>query len=167
MFNLKRYFLLDPAVTFLNHGSYGATPRLVFREYQRWQRELENQPVEFLGRRHEALMRGSREALAAFLGTQAENIVCTQNVTIALNIVARSLELGAGDEVLSTDHEYGALDRTWRFLSKERGFAYVNRPVSLDSHDAFVESFLARGHAANAGDLSQPYHIPDGCNLSL
>lgn len=142
MFNLKRYFLLDPAVTFLNHGSYGATPKLVFREYQRWQRELENQPVEFLGRRHDALMHGSREALAAYLGTQAENIVYTQNVTIALNIVARSLELGAGDEVLSTDHEYGALDRTWRFLSKERGFTYVNRPVSLDSHDAFVESFF-------------------------
>jgi isopenicillin-N epimerase len=141
MFNLKRYFLLDPAVTFLNHGSYGATPKPVFKEYQRWQRELENQPVEFLGRRHGGLMCESREVLAAYLGTRPENIVYTQNVTIALNIVARSLELSVGDEVLSTDHEYGALDRTWRFLSKERGFTYVNRHVSLDSHDAFVESF--------------------------
>ncbi|MBI5825728.1 MAG: aminotransferase class V-fold PLP-dependent enzyme [Chloroflexi bacterium] len=141
MFNLKKQFLLDPSVTFLNHGSFGATPKPVFREYQRWQCELENQPVEFLGRRHNDLMRTSRQALGKYLGTSAENLVYAQNVTIALNIVARSLELGAGDEVLSTNHEYGALDRTWRFLSKERGFAYINQPVDLTSHDDFVESF--------------------------
>lgn len=141
MYNLKRHFLLDPAVTFLNHGSFGATPKPVFKEYQRWQKELEKQPVEFLGRRHDRLMRESRGILAAYLGTRAEDIVYTQNATIALNIVARSLALGAGDDVLSTNHEYGALDRTWRFLSKERGFAYINQPVQLDSHDAFVESF--------------------------
>ncbi|GAB4499012.1 MAG: aminotransferase class V-fold PLP-dependent enzyme [Anaerolineales bacterium] len=141
MFNLKRHFLLDPSVTFLNHGSFGATPKPVFYEYQRWQRELENQPVEFLGRRFPDLMRSAREALAAYLGASAGNLVFAQNVTIALNIVARSLELGAGDEVLSTNHEYGALNRTWRFLSKERGFTYINQPVALTSHDAFVESF--------------------------
>lgn len=141
MFNLKRYFLLDPSVTFLNHGSFGATPKPVFKEYQRWQRELENQPVEFLGRRQDGLMRESREALAEYLGTRAENLVYTQNVTISMNIVARSLKLGAGDEVLSTNHEYGAMDRTWRFLSKEHGFTYINHPVSLDSHGDFIESF--------------------------
>jgi isopenicillin-N epimerase len=138
---VKQQFLLDPSITFLNHGSFGATPKPVFREYQRWQRELENQPVEFLGRRHDGLMRESREALAAYLGTRAENLVYTQNVTISMNIVARSLELGAGDEVLSTNHEYGAMDRTWRFLSKEHGFTYINQPVSLDSQADLVESF--------------------------
>lgn len=141
MFNLKEYFLLDPSVTFLNHGSFGATPKSVFKEYQRWQRKLENQPVEFLGRRHNDLMRISREALGKYLGTSAENLVYAQNVTIALNIVAHSLELGAGDEVLSTSHEYGAMDRTWRFLAKERGFAYINQPVDLTSKAALVESF--------------------------
>ena len=141
MFNLKRHFLLDPTVTFLNHGSFGATPKPVFREYQRWQRELESQPVEFLGRRHNDLMRSARESLGAYLGADAGNLVFAQNVTIALNIVARSLELGKGDEVLATNHEYGALDRTWRFLSKEHGFAYINQPVDLASHEAFVESF--------------------------
>ena len=141
MFNLKRQFLLDPSITFLNHGSFGATPKPVFYEYQRWQRELENQPVEFLGRRFNILMRSAREALGAYLGTNARNLLYTQNVTIALNIVARSLELGAGDEVLSTNHEYGALDRTWRFLSKDRGFTYINQPVDITSRDAFIESF--------------------------
>ncbi len=142
MRSLKKHFLLDPSVTFLNHGSFGATPKPVFKEYQRWQRISENQPVEFYGRRFADLMRESRVALGDFLGTDAKNLVYAQNVTIALNIVARSLELGPGDEVLSTNHEYGALNRTWRFLSKERGFAYINQSVDLSSHRAFIESFL-------------------------
>jgi isopenicillin-N epimerase len=148
MFNLKKQFMLDPSVTFLNHGSFGATPKPVFQEYQKWQRELEYQPVEFLGRKYNDLMRSVRESLGAYLGTAARNLVFAQNATIALNIVARSLELSAGNEVLSTDHEYGALDRTWRFLSRERGFTYINQPVDLASHEAFVESFW-RGVSPN------------------
>jgi isopenicillin-N epimerase len=143
MKSLRANFLLDPSVTFLNHGSFGATPRPVFETYQRWQRELEKQPVEFLGRRHNDLMRASRAALAEYLGTRAENLVFTQNVTVALNIVAHSLALGPGDEVLSTNHEYGALDRTWRFLSKEHGFACLNQKISipLTTQDEFVDEF--------------------------
>jgi isopenicillin-N epimerase len=60
MFNLKHHFLLDPSVTFLNHGSFAATPRPVYREYQRWQREMEKQPVEFLGRCITQLLADSR-----------------------------------------------------------------------------------------------------------
>ncbi len=131
IFNLKRHFLLDPQIAFLNHGSFGATPRPVFRAYQRWQRELERQPVEFLDRRFTERMAAARRALGCYLGTDANNLVYTTNVTVALNIVARSLELGPGDEVLSTDHEYGALDRTWRFLAQERGFRYINQPIPL------------------------------------
>ncbi len=140
MFGLRSHFLLDPSITFLNHGSFGASPRPVFRTYQRWQRELERQPVEFLGRRFTDLMRAARQSLADTLGTEADNLVYTTNVTESLNIVARSLDLGSGDEVLGTDHEYGALDRTWRFLAKERGFAYVNQPipVPLTTPQAFV-----------------------------
>jgi isopenicillin-N epimerase len=148
MLSLKKQFLLDPKIHFLNHGSFGATPKPVFREYQRWQRELENQPVEFLGRRHNALMKESRTVLAKYLGTSANNVVYTQNATVALNIVARSLALGNGDEVLSTDHEYGAIDRTWRFLSKECGFTYVNHEIALipgpslkGRRESFVEEF--------------------------
>ena len=141
MYNLRKLFLLDPSVTFLNHGSFGATPRPVFNEYQRWQLELERQPVEFMGRRFTGLMFESREALGEYLGTHADNLTYTQNVTISINIVARSLALDAGDEVLASDHEYGAMDRTWRFLAKERGFTYINQSVSLESHAAFIDSF--------------------------
>jgi len=128
---LTNQFLLNSKIHFLNHGSFGATPKPVFREYQRWQRRLEQQPVEFLGRRAAALMADSRLALGKYLNTRADNLVYTQNVTIALNIVARSLELGPDDDVLTTDHEYGALDRTWRFLSKEHGFKYIHQAISL------------------------------------
>ncbi len=143
MHGLETEFLLDPSVCFLNHGSFGATPKPVFEEYQRWQRELERQPVEFLGRRHNDLMRSSRAALASYFQTVPDTLVYTQNVTIAINIVARSLSLGPGDEVLASDHEYGACDRTWRFLSKECGFRYVNQPVSvpLVSRERLVDEF--------------------------
>lgn len=150
MHNLKKQFLLDPSVTFLNHGSFGATPKPVFKEYQRWQRALENQPVEFLGRRVTKLMSESRATLGSYLGTHADNLVYTQNVTISLNIVARSLELKPGDEVLATDHEYGALDRTWRFLSKEHGFRYINRHIELPltTEQRFIED-LWQGVSSN------------------
>src|SRR5512142_220325 len=143
MRGLEAEFLLDPDVCFLNHGSFGATPKPVFDEYQRWQRELERQPVEFLGRRHNELMRASRAALGAYFHTEADNLVYTQNVTIAINIVARSLSLGSGDDVLASDHEYGACDRTWRFLSRERGFRYMSQHVSvpLVSRKHLVEEF--------------------------
>ena len=150
MRNLKQHFLLDPSVTFLNHGSFGATPKPVFKEYQRWQHELEKQPVEFMARRITNLMAESRAVLGEYIGTHADNLVYTQNVTISLNIVARSLELGPTDEVLTTDHEYGAMDRTWRFLSKERGFRYVNQHIELPlaSNEKIVEN-LWRGVTKN------------------
>ncbi len=142
MLGLRRHFLLDPSVTFLNHGSSGATPRLVFRAYQTWQRELEHQPVEFLGRRFTVLIMAARQSLADYLGTDADNLANTTKVTESLKIVAHSLNLEPGDEVLSTDHEYGALDRTWRFLVKERGYAYINQwiPVPLTTPQVFVEA---------------------------
>jgi len=141
MNDLEKYFLLDPEVTFLNHGSFGATPEPVFHEYQHWQRELESQPVEFLGRRAPELLAGSRLALAQYLGVDVDDLVYVINATIGINIVAHSLELGPGDQVLTTNHEYGACDRTWRFLSKKRGFNYVVHPVSLS--DEFVGNIWA------------------------
>jgi isopenicillin-N epimerase len=142
MRNLRRYFLLKPGVVFLNHGSFGATPKPVFQVYQRWQRELESQPVEFLGRRFLGLMLAARKSLADYINTSAENLVYTPNVTVSVNIVARSLKLGPGDEVLTTDHEYGACDRTWRFLSREKGFVYKNQPipVPLESSETFINA---------------------------
>jgi isopenicillin-N epimerase len=141
--NLRNEFLLDPRITFLNHGSFGATPRRVFECYQHWQRELEFEPVEFLSRRAPELLQASRAFLAEYLCTQADNLVYVQNATTGLNIVARSLNLVAGDEVLSTDHEYGAIDRTWKFFAQKRGFKYINYPLPspVSTIAEFVEAF--------------------------
>lgn len=135
-------FLLRPDVIFLNHGSFGACPRPVFEEYQRWQLELERQPVEFLGRRFNDLLQQARQALAEFVGADADEVVYVTNATVGLNIVARSLPLQPGDEVLATDHEYGALDRTWRFICGKRGARYVRQavPLPIESAEQVIEA---------------------------
>jgi isopenicillin-N epimerase len=133
---MRDLFLLDPDVIFLNHGSFGACPHPVFAEYQRWQRELERQPVEFLGRRFNDLMREARSALGGYLGADADDLVYVTNATVGLNIVARSLDLQPGDEVVSTDHEYGALDRTWRFLCAKHSAKVIRQPVSVPIRSA-------------------------------
>src|SRR3954471_22674276 len=90
--SLRHHFLLDPSVTFLNHAAYGATPRPVFEEYQRWQLELERQPVDFLSRYSTDRLAHARAALAAFLDTDRDNVVYVANGTTAMNIIVRSLE---------------------------------------------------------------------------
>ena len=141
MHNLRQQFLLDPNIVFLNHGSFGATPKPVFEEYQCWQRELERQPVEFLDRRFAERMAASRSELAKYLGTQRDDLVYVTNATVGVNIVARSLGLGSSDEVLTTNHEYGACDRIWNFLAKKQGFDYVKQaiPAPVAAPDPFVE----------------------------
>ncbi len=134
-------FLLDPTVTFLNHGSFGACPRTVFAEHQRLQAEMERQPVEWLARRSTELLASARAALAGLVGADPDDLVYVPNPTTAVNIVARSLRLGAGDEVLAGDHEYGAMNFTWRFLCERAGARYVQVPipVPVTTHDDVVE----------------------------
>lgn len=136
-------FLLDPEVVFLNNGSYGAMPRVVMEAYQRWQIELERQPVAFLARRAPELLKEAREDAARLFGTKPDNLVLMSNTTQALNTVARGLDLNPGDEVLATDLEYGAMDRMWRFLAGKKGFSYVRHAVAfpLTTHEDFVEAF--------------------------
>jgi len=143
MSSIKDLFLLDPDIHFLNHGSFGATPRAVFAAYQEWQRLLERQPVLFLGREFARLHHEARCALGEYLNARAEDLVFVPNATHGVNIVARSLNLGAGDEVLATDHEYGACDRTWDFLCRKRGASYIRQPIPLpvSSQDEILERF--------------------------
>lgn len=128
-------FLLDPDVTFLNHGSFGACPTEVFERYQAWQRELEAQPVAFLGRRHDDLLHEARAALATLLNVRADNLAFVPNATTGINTVAKSLPLSPGDEVLATDHEYGAVDLTWEAACAARGASYRRVPVPLPYSD--------------------------------
>lgn len=129
--SMRDHFMLNPEIVFLNHGSFGATPRAVFDVYQEWQRRLEWQPVQFLGSDIGAYLATARDALGQYLNCSGDDLVYVPNATFGINVVARSFCLGPGDEVLSTDHEYGACERAWLFMSRERGFDYVRQPIPL------------------------------------
>lgn len=143
--DFRSQFLLDPRVVFLNHGSFGACPKPVFETYQRWQLELERQPVEFLGRRVERLLDEARGKLASFLNCPVSDLVFVPNATSGVNVVARSLALQPGDEILTSDHEYGACSYAWEHNCERTGAKYVIRPIPLPltTPEAFVEDFWA------------------------
>ena len=140
-------FLLDPGITFLNHGSYGACPAPVFARYQELQRELERNPVEFLARRFDELTAGSRAALAAFVRARPDDLVFVPNATAGLNAVIRSLRLEPGDEVLTTRHEYGAVTRTWEFVGAKLVYA---EPEEL------VDAIGPRTKAVSVSHITSP-----------
>ena len=144
MSTLKQHFLLDPDVVFLNHGSYGACPKSVFEAYQDWQGRLERQPVLFLGRQYNGLIMESRQALGSYLNTSADDLVYIPNATHGANIIARSLDLQVGDEVLTTNHEYGACDYTWEFICAKAGARYIKQqiPLPVRSSEEIIEQFF-------------------------
>lgn len=131
MNNLKDMFLLDPEVIFLNHGSFGATPRPVFNVYQSWQARLEQQPVLFLGREVDRLLFEARQELGAFLHVPAEDLVFIPNSTYGVNLVARSLKLDTGSIIATSDHEYGACDYTWEYICSRTGIYYLHHAIDL------------------------------------
>lgn len=143
MSHLKWLFLLNPDITFLNFGSFGATPKVIFEELQRFQLELESEPVQFIVHRGPEYLKQSREALGTYIGCDADDVVYVPNPTFAINIIAKNLHLKPGDEILSTDLEYGAMDRTWNYYARTQGFRYVRTPIRLplQSKEDFIEQF--------------------------
>jgi isopenicillin-N epimerase len=133
----KKYFLLGPSVVFLNHGSFGACPRPVFKAYQTWQRVLEQQPVQFFGRDFARYDQQARQVLGAELHTDPTNLVFVPNATYGVNVIAHSLSdhpdspLRPGDEILTTDHEYGACNHAWEYACRQTGARYVTQPIPL------------------------------------
>jgi isopenicillin-N epimerase len=128
---LKKLSLLDPDVIFLNHGSFGATPRPVFDVYQGWQRRLEHQPVQFIAREVADHFLQARAVLGEYLNAPSDDLVFVDNATTGVNIVLRSLPLHSGDEILTTDHEYGACLNALDFVCRRTGAAVVQQPISL------------------------------------
>jgi len=137
---------LDRGVAFLNHGSYGACPSEVLRHQAALRAEMEAEPVRFLGRELEERLDAAREALAAFLGADPDDLAFITNATGGVNAVLRSLAFSAGDEVLTTDHCYAACRNTLDYVAARSGVkvnvAVVPFPVA--SPDAVVEAVLAK-----------------------
>jgi isopenicillin-N epimerase len=141
---MRNQFLLDPELTFLNHGSFGACPREVLDAQRSWQLEMERNPVEFLGRRSADLLFQARTALGQALGGRADELVFVPNSTTGVNIVAQSFALQPGDEILTTNLEYGACDAAWQRVCAQSGAQYrrVEVPLPFD-REAVVKLLMS------------------------
>lgn len=143
--SIRNEFHLSPEITHLNHGAFGACPKPIFEDYQKWQLELERNTVNFFVKQGPELLGRSRAALGNFIGCNEDDVVFTMNPSYALNIVIKGLGLKAGDEILSSNLEYGAMDRTWNYYCDKVGAKYVQQKISLPvvSKQQIIDEFFA------------------------
>lgn len=140
---MKDKFLLNPDITFLNFGSFGACPKEIFDDLIQWQYKLEKDPVRFIVDYGVKALKASREALGEYLNCDAEDLIYVPNPTHAVNLVVKSLKLNQGDEILTTNLEYGAIDRTWEYYCEKSGAKYIQQEINLpiQSKESFLEDF--------------------------
>lgn len=146
MHDYKSLFLLNPDIHFLNFGSFGACPIPIFENYLHWQRQLEWEPVQMIAFDGVGFLADSREQLAKYLDIpDKDDLLYVTNPSFAVNLIAKNLLLQPGDEILTTDIEYGACDRIWGLYCKKAGAIYKRQhiPLPVTSADAFVDAFFA------------------------
>jgi isopenicillin-N epimerase len=136
---------LDPAVDYLNHGSFGACPRAILEKQSEMRARLEREPVDFLVRTLPGLLAEARAALAGFVGADADDLAFVPNATAGVNAVVRSLEFSSGDEILTTDHAYAACKKTLDYVAARAGARVVVASVSfpLRSEEEVVSAVLS------------------------
>jgi isopenicillin-N epimerase len=159
---LRGHWQLDPDVVFLNHGSFGACPRVVLAAQAQFREQLEAQPVRFLQRELEPLLDAARAELAVFLNCQTDDLVFVQNATAGVNAVVRSLELKPGDELLTTNHDYNACRNVLIEAARRSGakvvVAQVPFPVAGDTEvfDAIMAAVTERTRFAMIDHVTSP-----------
>ena len=142
---MKHHWLLDPTVTYLNHGSFGATPIAVLAKQDEYRTRLEREPVRFMIRELEPLLDAARAEIAEFVGAAAEDIAFVPNATAGINAVLHSLDLDRHDELLVTTHEYNASRNALDHVASLAGAKVVvaDVPFPIQSPDVVVERVLA------------------------
>jgi len=143
---LARHWSIDPDVVYLNHGSFGACPIPVLEAQRRLRDRMERQLVTFFVRDLEPLLDEARAALAAFVGADARDLAFVSNTTAGVNAVVRSLAFGPGDEILTTNHAYGACRNALEFVARQSGARVVvaEVPFPIAFPERVVEAVLAR-----------------------
>jgi isopenicillin-N epimerase len=141
---MKDHWTLAPGTIYLNHGSFGPPPKGVREARQRWQNAMDRQPMDFFVRQLEPAWRSARNQLAAFVGAPASDLIFVENATVGMNVVADSFPLAAGDEVLLTDHEYGAVKRIWQRACEKAhaGTRIVELPLPFRSAAETVDALF-------------------------
>jgi len=141
--NKKEWFMIDNKPIYLTHGNYGGSLKCAFHDKLNWQRKLEFNPHHFINYELFDELIKSRNQLSNFLDCDSKNLVFFPNPSTALNTVIKSLNLNEKDEVLTSNHEYGALDKTWDFYSRKKGYKYikVNIDIPFNDEESFVKSF--------------------------
>jgi len=142
--DLRAEWSLPDGVIYLNHGSFGLSPRCVQQARREWSERLEAEPMDFFLRQLEDRLDEACRRLGAFVGARGDDLLFVDNATVGMNIVAANTDLESGDEVLCTDQEYGAVLRIWRRVCSDRGARLVVRPLPqpLASAEQVVETFL-------------------------
>lgn len=153
---------LDPAVTFLNHGSFGACPTVVLERQQELRLEMEREPLDFLVRKMQPLIDQSRATLAELIGADPADVVFVSNATAGVNSVVRSLEFRPGDEILVTKHDYNACRNVIRYTAQRTGAVVVETPLPLPITDpqqvidAVLERVTPRTRLAMLDHITSP-----------
>lgn len=148
VFDMKHrdLFMLDPGTTFLNHGSFGATPRPILEAQSVWRRRMENQPVGFMLRTLPPARDRARERSAQFVGADPSDLVFVRNATSGFNAIIQSLELPPGSRILATTHRYTAVGHALTYTAKRRDLVIdiVDIPLPLSDPGVVLER-LERG----------------------
>jgi len=141
---LRQHWTLDPNITFLNHGSFGATPRVILEKQNEYRAQMEREPVRFFVRELEPLVDDARGVLAAFLNADPQGLAFVPNATAGVNAVLRSLDLDKFDELLVTTQEYNACRNTLDYVATVSGakIVVVDIPFPIASADIVVERVL-------------------------
>jgi isopenicillin-N epimerase len=136
-YNIKKEWLLDNGVTFLNHGSFGATPIKVLEAKEEYERRLEREPLSFFLEEYPHLLKKSLLKLADFVGASTDDIVLVDNATTGVNTVLRSLEneLNPGDEIITPNHVYHGIRNTMRYFSEKTGTKFIEFDIPFPTVD--------------------------------
>jgi isopenicillin-N epimerase len=163
----RRYWLLDPKVVFLNHGSFGACPKAVLKLQNELRGKMEAAPVQFLWRHYEELLEPARAALARFIGARSRDLVFITNATAGVNAVVRSLRLRSGEALLTTNLDYNACHNVLVETARQAGakVQVARVPFPLRNADQVLEAILET--ATSRTRLAMIDHVASHSALAL
>ena len=164
---VRHEWALDWDFLSVNHGSFGAAPRVVLAAQQDWQRQMEAQPGRFMRAVLPDALRHAADRLGAFIGADNTDIAFVDNATTGCNAVLRSLRLQPGDEILVLTHGYGAVRNTVRYVAERAGARMVEAEVPFPHPGADTIVANIAGALTKRTRLAVVEHITSGSALVL